>query len=302
MKSSPVPQAGKARADAARFQRIRSASVTDAGDVIAAARPPTAAAVPVIPEESEVVWVYAVTSDIDPARLSGLTGVAGEPVRLVTDGGLSAVVGSVRDTSSGEKTLPSILADLSAIEAAGLAHHRVISRVAGNGPVLPLRLATVYANDETIAALLARRHAEFTIMLESFRGTQEWDVKVYLRPWKGADDHVWPAVASADLASADAARGPGQVRYEVPRWTTLEACAEELGQTLRGIAVATRRCPSPLPSLTDDSGWIVLNNAYLVDTKHASQFSETVASVTAAHSALRAVITGPWPPYSFADQ
>ncbi len=270
MKRSPVPQTWKTRAGTALSP---------------------------VPDESEVVWVYAVAVGADQAKLSGLTGVAGEPVRLVSDGGLSAVVGSVRDTLMGENTLSSLLADLSAIEAAGRAHHRVIARVAGDGPVLPLRLATVYADDETVAGLLARRHVELAIMLESFRGTQEWDVKVYLKPRKGAGGQVWP-----DAASADAAGGPGRDRDEVPRWTTLEACAEELGQTLGGIAVATRRHPSPLPSLTDDSGWIVLNNAYLVDARNVSQFSEIAESVTAAHTELRAVVTGPWPPYSFADQ
>ena len=251
---------------------------------------------------TEVVWVYAVTTGIDPAKLAGVTGVAGERVRLVTERGLSAVVGSVSDTPFGEMTLPSLLADLTAIEKAGRAHHRVISQVAGNGPVLPLRLATVYADDETIAALLAKRYAELTILLESFRGTQEWDVKVYLKPGKGADGGVWLDMSSADRASVDAARQSRPDHTEFSPWTTLEACAEEISQKLSRIAVATRRRPSPLPSLADDSGWIVLSSAYLVDAEHASRFSEIAASVTAAHTALRAVVTGPWPPYSFADR
>lgn len=68
------------------------------------------------PSGTEVVWVYAITTCVDPAKLSGLTGVAGEPVRLVTEGTLAAVVGSVSDNPFGERTLPSLLADLTAIE------------------------------------------------------------------------------------------------------------------------------------------------------------------------------------------
>src|SRR6185437_8878517 len=238
----------------------------------------------------------------DLADLSGLTGVAGEPVRLVTEGRLAAVVGSVSDTPFGEKTLPSLLADLSAIEKAGRAHHRVIARVAEHGPVLPLRLATVYADDETIATLLNKRYVELTVTLDSFRGTQEWDVKVYLKPRRGADDDVWLDMGSADLTSIDAARESGQSPDDVSPWATLEACAERIGSKLSRIAVATRRRPSPLPSLADDSGWIVLSSAYLVDTEHATRFSEIAASITAAHTALCTVVTGPWPPYSFADR
>ena len=128
-------------------------------------------AFPVVPAGNEVVWIYAVTADLDPEKLPNLTGVAGEQVRMVTAAGLTAVVGSVSDTAFGDKSLSRLLADLATIEEAGLAHHQVIARVAGDGPVLPLRLATVYPDDETIAAMLADRRTELTVRLESLRGT-----------------------------------------------------------------------------------------------------------------------------------
>jgi uncharacterized metal-binding protein YceD (DUF177 family) len=43
-------------------------------------------------------------------------------------------------------------------------------------PVVP----AVYPDDETIAGLLADRHAELTVMLESQRALQECDLKVYV--------------------------------------------------------------------------------------------------------------------------
>lgn len=293
MRTGPVPQIRKSRAGAARFTSVRSVSAPDSAHVKAEARVPTGAPLPLAPGGTEVVWVYAVTTCVDATKLSGLTGVAGEPVRLVTEGSLSAVVGSVSDNPFGEKTLPNLLADLTALEKAGRTHHRVISHVAANGPVLPLRLATIYSDDETIATLLIKRYIELSVKLDSFRNTQEWDVKVFLKPWKGADDDVWLDAATADLPGAD---------DDISPWTALEACADEIGRKLSRIAVDTRRRPSPMPSLADDSGWIVLNSAYLVDTEHATRFSEIASSVAAGHTALRTVVTGPWPPYSFADR
>src|SRR5260370_17805887 len=70
---------------------------------------PAAPAVPAGPAASEVVWVYAVTADLDADQISGLTGVAGEPVRVVTEAGLGAVVGSVHDTVFREDSLTSLL-------------------------------------------------------------------------------------------------------------------------------------------------------------------------------------------------
>jgi hypothetical protein len=40
-----------------------------------------------------VVWVYAITDDLKPGQLAGLTGVAGESVRAVTEAGLADLTG-----------------------------------------------------------------------------------------------------------------------------------------------------------------------------------------------------------------
>ena len=71
------------------------------------------------------------------------------------------------------------MSDLPSIERLGRAHHQVIACVAAGGPVLPLRLATIYPDDQTVRTLLGRSSAEFAVILDSFRGTEEWGVKVY---------------------------------------------------------------------------------------------------------------------------
>jgi hypothetical protein len=197
------------------------------------------------------------------------------------------VVGTVSDTTHRGRPLASLLVGLTAIEAAGRAHHQVVARLAEDNPVLPLRLATVYPDDPTIRMLLAERHGELAAMLESFRGTQEWGVKVYVQP---LDALIAPADEQDCLPSLE------------PLWAQAEACAEEIGQALSDIAVAARHRPSPDPRFGADSGWMVLNGAYLLSGEHAREFAEIVESATADHAALRADVTGPWPPYSFADE
>ena len=230
-----------------------------------------AAVAPADPAERTVVWVYAVTPDFGAQPLSGVTGVAGEPVRVVTEAGLAAVVGSVDQAVFGEESLTSLLTDLATVEMVGRAHHQVIASTASAGPVVPLRLATTYPDDATIRMLLAERRAELTDMLQVFAGRQEWGVKVYVEPWSHA------GVAA-------------------------EACAEEIGEALSAIAVATRRHPAAGLLPGEKARWMVLNGAYLLSTERAAEFAETVQALTAEHDAFRADLTGPWPPYSFADR
>jgi hypothetical protein len=233
------------------------------------------------------VWVYAVTAGLDPRRLSGLAGVAGEPVRAVTESGLSAVVGTLGEENTGGMPLSSLLVGLTAIETTGRAHHEVIARLALDVPVVPVRLATVYPDDTTIRVLLAERHADLTVLLDSFRGTQEWGVKMYLEPWAdGAGDRTFSTLDGESC--------------QWPCWGRAEEDAERIGYVLSDIAVATRRHPFSYPRPGDRR--MVLNGSYLLDAGRAGEFTEVVESAAAMHAALRADVTGPWPPYSFADR
>lgn len=224
-------------------------------------------------------------------QVCGLTGVAGEPVRVVTESGLGAVVGSVNDKQFGEQSRGRLLANLTRIEMVGRAHHKVVASTASAGPVVSLRLATTYPDDATIRTLLAARRAQLTTMLPAFSGRQEWGVKVYAKPW-------------ADAASGPSATVPGEPGPRPGReWRSLtaDAWAEKIGQALSAIAVATRRNPSPGPPPDDRTRWPLLHAAYLLSTERAAEFGELVQALTAQNDALRADVTGPWPPYSFAE-
>jgi hypothetical protein len=259
-----------------------------------------------------VVWVYAITDDLKPGQLAGLTGVAGESVRAVTEAGLTAVVGSVDARAFGEEARTSLLSDLASIERLGRAHHQVIACVAAEGPVLPLRLATVYPGDQTVRELLGQDSAEFAVMLESFRGTEEWGVKVYLgtgeEPRDGAtaleDAVTAPQDVLAGLEEALAATvgEPGGGPAEpAPDRGDAAACAEVIDRALSGIAVAARRQPAADPRFDGPEKWLVLNAAYLLDSDRAGEFAAVARALARAHDGVRADLTGPWPPYSFAD-
>jgi hypothetical protein len=262
--------------------------------------------------DRHVVWVYAITDDLKPGQLAGLTGVGGESVRAVTEAGLTAVVGSVDARAFGEEARTSLLSDLASIERLGRAHHQVIACVAAEGPVLPLRLATVYPDDQTVRELLGQDSAEFAVMLESFRGTEEWGVKVYLgtgeEPRDGVtalDDAVTApqdALASLEAALAATVGEPGGGPAEpAPDRGDAEACAEVIDRALSGIAVAARRQPATDPRFDGPEKWLVLNAAYLLDSDRAGEFAAVARALARAHDGVRADLTGPWPPYSFAD-
>src|SRR5690606_3098547 len=149
------------------------------------------------------------------------------------------------------------------------AHHEVVAAAAESGPVAPVRLATVYHDDQSVRALLHERAADFRAALDRVRGRVEWGVKAFAAPT--ADD---TADAGAAPGSGDGSARPGtsyllRRRAERDRaGTRLEAAtaaAEALHRELTDLAVANRRYEPQDPRLSGHREPMVLNAAYLVD-------------------------------------
>ncbi|HUY45246.1 MAG TPA: GvpL/GvpF family gas vesicle protein [Streptosporangiaceae bacterium] len=250
--------------------------------------------------ENQVIWVYAITDDLGPRQFHRLTGVGGEQVRSVPEAGLTAIVGSVDARGFGEQALASLLGGLDNIERVGRAHHQVIARVAAaGGTVLPLRLATVYPDDDTVRALLAQRRGEFAGMLDRFRDTVEWGVQIYLaagsyQAMTGQAAGGLPAAVPS--ARREALADPDEVVDHA------EAFADAIDWVLNDIAVVSRRQPAADPQFAGRADWMVLNGAYLLRSDRVAEFTAAAHALAGAHPGARAVVNGPWPPYSFVDQ
>lgn len=249
------------------------------------------------------VWLYAVTDDrLAEGDLGGLAGVAGESVRAVGSGGLTAVVGSVPLAVFGEEPLKRNLEDLSWLEATARAHDAVVSTVAQRGPAVPLRLATVYLDDARVRDLLDERQADFESALTLVTGRTEWGVKAY-----GDRQALADAVAEAQIASS--AKGSGTAyllrrRAQLAAQESVErdaaARADEIHSRLLRQAAAGRRQPATDPALSGRRDWMVLNGTYLVDDDRADEFARAVEELRKEYRGIRLELTGPWPPYSFA--
>ncbi|WP_442943789.1 GvpL/GvpF family gas vesicle protein [Nocardia sp. NBC_00508] len=251
------------------------------------------------------VWLYVVTTAGSVAEgLGEITGVAGEPVRTVFADGLAAVVGSVPLEVFGEQPLRRNLEDMDWLEATARAHDAVVSAVVRRGPVVPLRLATVFLDDDRVRGLLDERRADFDSALTLVSGRTEWGVKAY-------GDRAALVSAVAEAASSDKGSGKGSgTAYLARRRAQLSAQetverdaalrADEIHARLVRHAAAGRRQPATDPALTGRREWMVLNGTYLVDDDRADDFASMIDELGKEFSGIRLELTGPWPPYSFA--
>lgn len=251
--------------------------------------------------ERDGVWLYAITRDeIADAELAEVTGVAGEPVRIVRTSDLAAVVGTVGLGEFGEQPLRRNIEDLDWLAATARAHDRVVGAVLRCGPTIPLRLATLYLDDDRVATLLAERRTEFAAALRAVAGRSEWGVKAY-------GDRRSISDAAEQRPSSDPARKGREyllrrraelaAREEVERRAA--AHAEAIHAALLSLADDGKLRAATDPVLTGTRNWMILNGTYLVDDARADDFAALVEDLDTGHPGVTLELTGPWPPYSF---
>lgn len=254
---------------------------------------------------TQISYVYAVgrsgtpLDDVAPS-LSGLDG--GRP-HTVCAAGLCALVSPVPEDAFGSEGLAAQLEDLERLEVIARTHDAVIRTASRSTVVLPMRLATVYLDDERVATMLEERAAEFGALLSWLDGHAELGVKVY------ADPRAVAAARTEPTDEAVPAGGPGQAylrRRRAQRRSRQDAyrSAGDVASRITDRATALARSRvSHRPQrgeLSSGSGENIANDAYLVPEGRVAEFRAAVAEAGREAPGVRVEVTGPWAPYSFA--
>ncbi len=254
--------------------------------------------------ERHASWVYAVVPASAPS-LPVITGVADEPVRLVTHGDIAAVTGSVNAADVDEEAWRRRLNDLAWLEHAARSHHRVVARCFETAPAVPFRLATVYRNDQRVADMLAQRDRELAQALATVARRAEWGVQVFRPPPQ--DHHDDPSAVDYNPARPGTSylmrRRAQRSAVEIRRRSAAEA-ADEVHAIFQQLAVAAARTPPtnrPAGHPGGQEGRMVLNAAYLIGDDRRDDVAAAARELGERHPALQLRVTGPWPAYSFVE-
>lgn len=253
-----------------------------------------------------MAYAYAVIGHAEGLReqTASLRGVAGAPVRLITgtdDDQLMLAVSHVPAQDFQEDALKQHLEDLEWLEAVARAHHSVVEALAAHTTVLPLRLATVYLDDNRARDALEAGRTMFAERLTRLADHVEWGVKIYVEPSAVPEA---PAAPAADLTPGRAylrnRRQQQSVRDNV--YQAAQKAAERVETAGRKHAAdrVRHRVQQGVLADTADAGENVVNDAYFVPLKRCDEFLAEVTHAADGLQGVRVEATGPWAPYSFA--
>lgn len=259
--------------------------------------------------DTDIVYAYAVLRRTPEAEqtVANLRGVAGEPIRLVECADrapqLAAAVGPVPAADFDEAPLKAHLEDLSWLEATARAHHGVVAALAGLGDaVLPLRLATVYRDEDRVRQTFDARRDDFLPLLDRLTGHVELGVKIYAAP-ETQDATPSDTDPAPDLHPGRAYLAGRRRRRRTAEdaWHAATRAAARLTDTAAALAVDhVAHRPQRGDLAGPASGTNVSNDTYLVPADRVDDFRTRVLAVAEGFPGVHVEVTGPWAPYSFA--
>jgi hypothetical protein len=210
------------------------------------------------------VLVYGLT-DGDDVHVEG-AGLRDRPLRAVRAGLLTAIVS---DHDGGAPR-----ADAETLWR----HERIVERLAASQPILPARFASILNDDEAVREMLCARREQLTAALEHTRGAVELALRA-----------MWDQPPEPE---AQTGTGYMQARLE------LRQRAREVAAQLTPLGNHSRGTRCDLPARPQEP----LRCAYLVDRGRVSEFVASVEDLDHRLSDVEILCTGPWPPYSFAQE
>jgi Gas vesicle synthesis protein GvpL/GvpF len=297
--------------DAALGDRVRA---PDAGRRREQTVPPAAAATPrKRAEQGHALWAYCVLRAGDPIP-DPVPGVDPEaPVQPLEDDGLVVLISRVPLAEFGEDPLRENLNDLSWLERVARAHEAVLESALGGGPIVPLRLCTIFADEAGVRAMLAREGRQLREALERLDGRREWGVKLLVdrAALAAAARTRSPEVAALQDELAERSGGGAYMherKLERLVGELVDRLAAELAEDVHARlgdwAADSVLNPPQNRELSGHEGEMILNGAYLVETKRTEGLRRLLSQLEERHRELgaRLELTGPWPPYNFVSR
>ena len=265
--------------------------------------------------EATAYYVYCVAQSIPAAEIVGELRPPsiedGTSLELINSKELTAVVSPVPLSSYGEEALAQRLSDAAWMAIRAMRHEQVVEHFAKRTSVVPLRFGTIYLDRSGVEGMLIDKREQLTSIIQRLKDREEWGVNVYSDRAILLDNITSVSPRLREMTEAAKNAPPGQSYLMLKKIEALRA-----DETKAEVARAADEVETKLKDQSDDSvrlrilkvettehGELKAKFAFLVPRSSFEDFrnaAEQLAEQMEA-SGIRIELTGPWPPYNFAN-
>lgn len=257
------------------------------------------------PEPGSATYVFClVQADRAPSVRGAPEGMpgAGAPRALAVDRGLWAIVADAPLDRFSSGQLEQELQDLEAVSRYALAHAAVIEFFFERFPVIPLKLFTLFSQDERARRHLAGRKTQLRRLFAQLRGLEEWGVRVTASARAARSEQ-----AAADEAMP-AASGRGYLEVKKRLRDQGSAPPRAIVKDVNGALTSLSRLAAKMRKETFPPPGrgrpYVAGASFLVRATRRAQWKKQSARLAASleKRGHRLEMNGPWPPYHFVSR
>jgi hypothetical protein len=251
-------------------------------------------------------YVYCVAKSVKAPSLASMPkGIAGaEKPRLLDAGdGYRLVVASAPLAKYSAEKINARLEDIEWVAERGAEHEQliehVVASVAERGAVVPMKMFTLFSNDERALAHVTKMKKTLDRVVDRIAGCDEWGLRILF------DEAEATRLAAEEARASKPTSGTSflerkKKQQDVRRSLNASAADEVDGlfSALGKIAKRSVRRSAPNREL---AGRVLLDAVFLLPKKEVKRFQKTVGATAEglAQRGFHVALTGPWPAYSF---
>ncbi|HEV7242819.1 MAG TPA: GvpL/GvpF family gas vesicle protein [Thermoanaerobaculia bacterium] len=252
-----------------------------------------------------MIYVYCVTRDAVTPQVDGIDGM--RRFGTVTIDAVSAVFTRVNADEFSQEVIDRRAGDLEWLGAIGYRHQDVVSDLMKRTAIVPLRAFTLFSSDEALRSYLQEHGEMLSRVLERLDGKQEWTLRVEFDPARWSESLAARVASLRDLQNEIETAAPGKAfllrkKLDDERKRASHAAEQEVVGEIERLVAEKLRCETVAETREGrDGGFPQIN--VLINRDEEATLQELHDTMTARYESegVTLGLTGPWPPYTFAN-
>ncbi|MEO2075603.1 MAG: GvpL/GvpF family gas vesicle protein [Bacillus sp. (in: firmicutes)] len=261
---------------------------------------------------TEYIYMYGVilSEELQSSVIPSILGMEQRGVTVKIFNGLAAIITPVSSQNFSQQQIDLQLKDAEWLKEKAFHHHEVISLIQQHFTTLPMSFCTIFESENNLVNLLTDQYDGILQKLNSLKGKQEWNVKLFCvidRAQRYVIEHN-PAVVELREQLKSMLKGKqfimkkkleqlvaSQVEYEQSKWW--KEIHDEISPYVNDLNLR-QNWGKEVTDRTDD---MIVNCDFLVDKANTTYFLNKVQELedTFKEIGCSFQVTGPWPPYHF---